>query len=979
MKYTDWNDLLYHYYFDDVNDSVFLFVDKDSLMQYALESKKFDGVFLALEKGGKTNYTNSDEAKLEYIWQDFCRIFKEKDKSFAPSLDYFKQLFEKKIAESTDREPQFFPLIALCLMPFEESQGLNANNFYDRVNGFLSENNIIPKDITKNKFSSIFTSIKGIIKIWEILNNWSRKNSLPYTSKFVQLVDRNDYVKPFLSECLITPTKRQLFSVLFRNLGLAPNIEYKFTDDQILHFLSNRYTDLGFSNDQWKNYKKNYSSVIIDEFKRAYAKWNGDTWVIRRLGLRKERIESGSVYNMFLTMQNSLGNYSFYLRLYAPQIERGEHLLLNYEKECFDTRIGIDGYGQNPILKNCPFLFDALRNKERIELLVNSNDKAVFVPTDFFLLQQKGMEFSTACSLVKGARFYFLKKDNNNSYDSWLQENQSSLLKENINNTGYSLYLIPKVLTSFSSDIKLTIDDKKSASLIDTLKLSFDRPHNTYNIYNGFPAYFSIKGVDVNSKVTATTYDENDLAKHVYPLEYCPEDNLWKMPIITYHFDKERAFRLFNDGQSLSNFKFAFKGLIDITNEAFAELRFNKWGQYDSEGDFQGLTLPNLRANGIPRDMKSNMESRGEEPNKGLDKYEETDFILYFLSSHPSRLITKEEIKDIFCVLNRNKIISDDNAGNDYKIKRLLNNYCRLGYINYFYDKNDIASNEPYKIAVNRPTLIMLPPRYEAHFTQGLNGKEQKSFICAESWYKFMLTGARTPQFVNKVIQLARNHNDIRVHVNKSLTPLYPHEIIIWANTEEAITTFANTLKIGLQFCVYSKTLFDKLGNLEDYIESVKQKESQFLYDNVSSYQVVDYANLDSIDICKEYMIPMKPTINKDSEMVCYWPGTGHTEEQILWYKNRVFPLEKFWANYVGAFINHKQIIKVEDYHIITPYKFRLPVIFDRALTLISGKLPDVVFVNGKRQYLDYSLYDSPFIHINSSLIARKLNQHNNL
>ena len=371
------------------------------------------------------------------------------------------------------------------------------------------------------------------------------------------------------------------------------------------------------------------------------------------------------------------------------------------------------------------------------------------------------------------------------------------------------------------------------------------------------------------------------------------------------------------------------------------------------------------------------MELSGHEPAKNLDIYNETDYILYYLSSHPEKMTSMNEIKNVFYALNQNGIINDNDSGNSYKVKRLLNNYCRLGYINYFYDRESEESSESYKIAVNRPTLIMLPPRYEASISPGIGGKTQKKFVCMESWYKFLLTGARSPEFVQRLIKTCKNKNDIRVQINKSETPLYPHEILVWANTEVAIKELAESLNISLQFCVYSKMLFSKLGDINSYINNIKETKPQY-YDNINSFEVIDFQNLNDVDSKEEYKIPVKHTINKEGDVACYWPGTGYNEEYILWDKGKVLPLEKFWANYVGALYNKKQIIKVEDYHIIVPYKFRFPVIFDRALTLISGKLPEIIFINGRRQYLDYSLYDSPFIHINSSTIANKLNQYYN-
>ena len=180
-------------------------------------------------------------------------------------------------------------------------------------------------------------------------------------------------------------------------------------------------------------------------------------------------------------------------------------------------------------------------------------------------------------------------------------------------------------------------------------------------------------------------------------------------------------FAIFCNETKLSRVNYRFAKVPYLEREDYKEIRYNKWGIYDPEGEFTGLKLPNVvnddQAFCNMREQKNNMNLICHEPNFQTVEYKSEDFLLYILSANANKFLSKQDFLEAIQVLVENEIIKEeDNMTNDenkkYVTSTIVNNYSRLGYINYCYAKNNKEVQGAHIISVNKPTLVMLPPKY---------------------------------------------------------------------------------------------------------------------------------------------------------------------------------------------------------------------------------------------------------------------------
>ena len=68
MKYSQWNDLLFEYYFlEDKGHQVFLGLDKDTLVDYVIDKGCFNDVVDRVQQATPNRVIKPEE----YIWNDF--------------------------------------------------------------------------------------------------------------------------------------------------------------------------------------------------------------------------------------------------------------------------------------------------------------------------------------------------------------------------------------------------------------------------------------------------------------------------------------------------------------------------------------------------------------------------------------------------------------------------------------------------------------------------------------------------------------------------------------------------------------------------------------------------------------------------------------------------------------------------------------------------------------------------------------------
>ena len=111
---------------------------------------------------------------------------------------------------------------------------------------------------------------------------------------------------------------------------------------------------------------------------------------------------------------------------------------------------------------------------------------------------------------------------------------------------------------------------------------------------------------------------------------------------------------------------------------------------------------------------------------------------------------------------------------------------------------------------------------------------------------------------------------------------------------------------------------------------------------------------------------------SEKGSVVTYYP-TKYNEQTVLWYDGEQFSVDKYWGFFIGAALSDAKIARVNDdkTHIQLPRSIKLPILYARALTMMSATIPDNH--NGRRIY---QLCENPFANALSwDKILEKLNQ----
>ena len=81
-----------------------------------------------------------------------------------------------------------------------------------------------------------------------------------------------------------------------------------------------------------------------------------------------------------------------------------------------------------------------------------------------------------------------------------------------------------------------------------------------------------------------------------------------------------------------------------------------------------------------------------------------------------------------------------------------------------------------------------------------------------------------------------------------------------------------------------------------------------------------------------------------------FFPGT-RDETCVLIDNGRMIEIDKYWGHFIGMRMQNAKVLQYDEDKelIILPQQIRLPLLYARALTLITGKTPSATF--GSRAY----------------------------
>ena len=953
--YEIWNKIILKYFFSDrYDEEIFLSVEYSELIEYAIESEMLNEYIAKLnskkEERGEKKVSNEIIVKNLFRQAFFGKA--------QPSLKLLLHLIEEKVKVQSEN-PQTMPLIALFMMPIANRPDLNSNNYYTKTTEFLTKNGFIGSNesLSCSSFASKGDALK---KMWIQLEEWAKKRQFQYHLKVKFTNEKKTYVAPFLAEAVLTATQRMLFKRIFFKAGLV--VGQDIPELKALKIM----TDFGHIityNDRNKFAKKlqDYKRTMIDAFYQAYNKWDGTTIVETKTvsdnGNEKYSFEDEGVVNrLYLSMSSSHGDYRFSIIANIHNSESYESFEYTGNFGDYEFCVDINGIAEEP--KRSEQITTALSKEEEI-VFTNKhcqNDKLRYVPSDIILLEQYFTNYISKVTVCKGGHYFVLVKNSQiGKYENWLAQNNAKPCKSHNLDKLYYLYDIESLQTEVTGTQSLRFPKQKKVSLVSTIVVG--KEEDVKLLYEGLPAYFVIEGVSINSSIRAVFNSDGVIEEE--PLQYIENLRVWKLSVIDDSKKTDKSFVIYEGTEQLSSTKYKFSKCS--FPQEFKEISYNEFGEYQSNEDvFNGLNISNdCKINVNLKSLTENMQKNGSEPQFSNFDYASKDYILYALSTHQQ--VDKSYLDEAINTLLSNGLIEKIKSG---LTNSLIDNYCRMGYINYAY------INGKHTIAVNRPTLIWLPSVYAEKSIVSNQRNVHASLttkICTEKYFKFLLTGARTPIFISKLIEKAKKANVI-VQIDEHKSPFYPQRIVLWSEDIETISKFAINNDIQFEKCVYASSLLEKLSDVRLYFNHIIERESTKDFEGIkNSFLGYDYSATDY----KSFKTHPQ-TFNKESSIITYFPDT-YSRQTILWYNNHQYEIDLLWSYFVGMMLNNIVVAKYnnEENVITMPKHIKLPMLYARALTMISGDIPSYV-----DNYRQYKVSNNPYTNpVSGERILNKLGQ----
>ncbi len=772
-----------------------------------------------------------------------------------------------------------------------------------------------------------------------------------------------------MAEALLTASQRDRLKIVFYEAGLTPDLD--LTDSQISQILNTHHRLIGFNDEMiWNRLFVQSPDVFIRAFRRKYQGWDGNTIIRVHENNRRMGRDTGANKKFYLCFQEFRGSIHFFLKARFVDSENGSEYVFRSNGDLPEYRfhISADGYAEEAYLPDNLELLIASDVKILLQETGNDKNRLVFVNQDFFLLEKLYGIYTSACKLKQGGQFFFLvKSEKKEEYSAWLAQNRA--VPKQLNGpvaSKYELFWIETAQTSFPAHSSLSYVEKPSARLVNTFV--FPRQEQVSYIYSELPAYFEIDCINIVSDSIRAVFDTT-LKDRTCSLAYDEDSRLWKLPIVENGILRSAPFRLFCNEERLSSTVYQFRDFVELSSEEYQEIGYDSWGNYSEETpSVKGLTLSKVIP--PPRWLEINMKQYGKEPKFERGTYTANDYLLFWLSSSPRT--DKNGFVNAVNVIIQNALSHKFTAGK-WQINTVLDNYCRLGYINYAYHDGK------HIIAPNKPTLVLLPPRTKAKpFGEG------RTHYCTDRDFCVFLSGARTPKFIKKLLGRAENYvganNDrIRVQVVESVDPIYPQRIYLWASHLSTFASFAEKYELQFQKTVYANSLLDLLGSVEDYKCHILDNDSFYeTYEGYTDLTCIDYRKMAAL-VAEDKPISSdqvsSSSFSSEGAVVTYFPGK-YLERTIFWNKGNQYPIDKYWGHFVGMGLTGSRVARIDEVSpgvpvLKLPLQIKLPILYARAFTLMAGEIPELW--NGRRVY---RLCDNPFTQsMSPESILKKLNQ----
>lgn len=953
MEYISWSKLISKYYFRGEGTSrVMLHITMQDLIDFAKE----ENVEITYKK-------YAAECTDEDIENDFVRQFWLTPSGNATIKDL--QLKLLNIIDSNRDYLAFLPIVALLMMPICENDNLelHGNNYYGHLLPFLHKHLLIISPVKKS--FNLLASIK-LDNIWSGINLWAVNNNIPFQADDVKSDKGNhQYVRSLMKQSLLSPSKLQKFCIIFDKAGLVPktNIE----DDRLLSAFQNHYSYAGVSLSKFKQLTgTEFHDYLTSVLREEYDRWDGTTRIKERdRSTGKIRVESENTsYPLLLQMDyephRNLCSFALQLRCFDMDNMDDMSFVEDATKEQLPVvYIKNDGFANRPFCLNEEKernIFASRQNTYSIHEKADKSLRGRHIVTDYYLLRQYKNKYIATNEFIKG-EFYFvlIRNDATDDFTTWLTANSAELVKENVLGGYYVVYRIEHATEELPNKRNLRFKSEVRCKAINNLEVKIADDSGVVYLSKLLPAQFEITGVDVY-KDKIYTVSVHNLHRNSTELTYDHDKNLWILRVFSNIFQIQKEFVLFHNEEQIPHSK-TYKFVDFVLPTEFKEISLDKWGELNEPALSNGLELPSWVI-GKPlvnwSMLASQMKRANPEPIQA-GQYLEMDYLLYAITSasyQTSRwIITMSWLKEIRDRLSSDFGDNDSRFSTDkYSLGNTLADYFRMGYINYAYTEGGL------RLTANRPTLILLTPKYIREVTPGIGGKKIVRIRCAENSFKCLLTGGRTIALVRE-IEKHRQSLGYQVEYLESSDYLQPQTIYIHAADRSVFQALAERCHLLYQDNIYANSLIEALPAVEDYmaVHQVSGIERDLF--GVRSFRAIDYKKVGTIypnrlvakQAIANYEID-KTSFDSQDDVVTFFPGSRE-EITISIDEGRMVEIDKYWGYFIGMYKAHVKILHYDEdtVQISMPQQFRLPLLYARALTLLNGNTPESVF--GSRTY----------------------------
>lgn len=915
MNFLQWNNLIASHFFNATNagKNVHLFITKKEIISLA---KRF------------LNDQNDED-----IWDDFLR----KLKVGLPGSSKFHDIFDKanhtfvewnkpqlRYIEGTEiLYPPYISHLVFSVLPLIEIYGkYNSNNYYDRLNDFLIENNI--NQNLKGK-------LKDVDRLWADLSLWAnvtKNGELGYFKEIEFTHTTWKYVgKPF-SQCLLPPKSIKRLPSFYSLSELIPKTLYPD------HVFQKRLVSYGFSalglNENIINLikKGEFDEIghsIIQRVKLEFNEWTGERHEIVIKDGEEKQIRNDTIVP--IKVQFTINDDEHVVFSYRIKYPTEPPIDLALDK--FDNIYQTANWSRT-LSKQFENAFELRDKQNKWKAVFNDEDIRLLINGSYFQLGSDFWIETEVLSKVEG--MYILCKNKiRESIKAWCASSCNLYIdKSNIDNIpdGYSLFFIKGPHTSHHEINQLTVTE----NIVITLRSGTGLAISYLTFLEGLSPDVEV----VNACGTEIVYMEYVHSGIQLMLKKHPDiGGVWMLPMeLRPGLQFNIRIKNFEMASDKTIYKIGHVSYMNLNNDNLP-LK-NKYGQLvnDLAEGIQGNYLTDTGC------VNSTVNRHSFYPIAKTKNNQESHL------NFEDNILLKWLVGVMQCSVNGfnnafEQIYPNSLTGKQDKVqvirKACLRLLDSLGYVDYDYQAG--------KIYTLPPKLILIPS------SEGM---------------KVFLIGGRDKQLISEMFKYCteRTNNQITISIVKhqtgNLKSFIPDSVFLTSNAISEFIDIANRFKIN----------FDKdyILKLEAFVPNLQDYERFVI--TMGSSESWDKFGIEKKTFNKE-SLKFEVANDFDKGYTLTECRPSYIKEFGLWIGQQYYPVDKNWGKYL--FINSSSE-KIKGYgnenyftrprkvfysnnNLAVPVSLPLPKHAARLIIQLSGNLPELRKLNLNGQEVLYNVY----------------------